>query len=515
MRNLSWLVATTLFGISTLSLQQRPNPLPPNQRGGQIAVPRPGPQNPPQNPPPSSGSAQNVLQASDITYLGAIRMPTRGVDTSFAYGGLTGRIVNGRLHFFLYGNTTGTPKDAVYEIEDPGSGYNKDYTQAPHATLVTNWGDVYQGKRVSWDDQGNMFAPQNLIPDGIYWNDNTQLLYWTYHDSYNVTHRPDWDLGATALNDPFTATSTAYGPWRPVARDADGNTFYGPWRCLYLFANPSDGTMMCGSGPMSGNSGSPWGPDAFGGQPWPTNTTPAGYGRLDLNLQSRYLEYYFMGNTNSPNYIDQAGKVHGQQRAFRRTNDLPVWETFIGALPLRANPALNGGIGSWSEMDGASGAVWLELTHKRGVLFSAFLVGSPVQDPSDCVNAAHEWYSNAGLNPPIGACSHGCAPPVGITGPVTTAAFPALIIYNPDQLRAVKNGMIQDYVPDPVAVINLEESYTIHTASITTVGAGKVIRGLYFDPVRKYLFVLAPMADETPGPYAVSALIHVFAISDF
>ena len=460
-------------------------------------------------------TARSVIGQSDITYLGAIRMPQSGVDTTYAYGGLTGRIVNGRVHFFIFGNNTSTPRDAVYEIEDPGGGYNTDYTQAPYATLVTNWGDIYHGKRTSWDASGNPINIQYVIPVGIYWNDNTQLLYWTYTDTYNVAHRPDWDLGATALGDPTAATSTAYGPWRPKVQDADGNTYYGPWRCAYLFSNPFDGSMMCGSGPQSGNAGSPWGPDAYSGSPWPTTTTPAGYGSPDLSLPNRFLEYYFMGNANSSNYIDPNGVVHGHLRSFRRTNELPVWEQYsAGTVPLRANPALNGGVGSWSEMDGAGGGAWLELTNKRGVLFPSFLVGSPVQNTSDCANAAHEWYSNAGVNPPNGACTHGCAPPVGVTGPVTTAGFPALIIMDPDQLLAVRNGTIPDYSPNARAVIDLAQAYNIRTATLSTIGAGKTIRGLYFDPVRKYIFVLAPMADDTRGPYAPSALIHVFAIND-
>ena len=65
-----------------------------------------------------------MLQASDFTYLGAIRMPESGVDTTYSYGGLTGRIVNGRVHLFVYGNTVSldpTLKDWVYEIEEPGA----------------------------------------------------------------------------------------------------------------------------------------------------------------------------------------------------------------------------------------------------------------------------------------------------------------------------------------------------------------------------------------------------------
>jgi len=500
-----WLVSILIaVGAATTMAQGTANP--------SAFLPR-FPTPPPVAPPPiGTPGAKPVIQASDITYVGAIRMP-ESVDTMYAYGGISGRIVNGHVRFFLYGNTTKTPKDAVYEIEDPGSGYNTDYRQAPRAKLITNWGDVYHGKRISFDNAGNpLNLDATLIPIGLHWNESTQLLYWTYGDAYNVSHRPDWDLGATVLNDPTTASSTAYGPWRPVARDGDGNSFYGPWRCVYLFANPFDGSMMCGSGPQSGNSGSPFGPDAYGGAAWPTSATPAGPRAADISLPQRYLEYYFMGG-GSGNYIDQNGAVHGKLRSFRRTNNLPVWENFPNNQPLRVNPALNGGVGSWSEVDGASGAVWLELTNKRGVLFSAFLVGSPVQNPSDCVNAAHEWYSNAGVNPPIGACSHGCAPPVQVTGPVTTAAFPALIIMDPDQLMAVRNGTIPDYSPDARAVIDLEQAYNIRTVDILTIGHGKTVRGMYFDPVRKYLFVVAPMADNT-GPFPASALIHVFAIRD-
>ncbi len=459
-------------------------------------------------------TAKTVFDASDITYLGAVRMPATGVDTSYAYGGLAGRIVNGHVRLFLYGNNVAAPKDAVYEIEEPGSGYDPNYAQAPRASLVTAWGDVYHGKRQSWDSNGAAVNLQYVYPDGLYWNEATQLLYWTYYDAYNVTHRPDWGLGATALTDPSNGASTAYGPWRTTVRDGDGTSYYGPWRCRYLWANPSDGSMMCGSTLMSGNSLSPWGPDAYGGHAWPTATTPGGYGTPDVSLPNRYLEHYFMGSTNSSNYVDSNGIVHGHLRAFRRTNSLPVWEDPASTAPaLRANPGLNGGVSSWTDLDTVSAATWLELTNKRGVIFASTLVGSPTQNTSDCTNAAHEWYSNSGVHPPNGACSHGCAPPVAITGPVTTAAFPALIVYDPDQLLAIRNGSLADYSADPRSVIDLDQAYHIKTAAITTVGAGKTIRGMYFDPIRKYLFVLAAQADDsTPGIF--QSLIHVFAIRD-
>ena len=48
--------------------------------------------------------------------------------------------------------------------------------------------------------------------------------------------------------------------------------------------------------------------------------------------------------------------------------------------------------------------------------------------------------------------------------------------------------------------MDLKQAYHIRTAPISIVGAGKAIRGPYFDPVRKYLFVLAAQADDSrPG----------------
>ena len=91
--------------------------------------------------------------------------------------------------------------------------------------------------------------------------------------------------------------------------------------------------------------------------------------------------------------------------------------------------------------------------------------------------------------PRFGACTHGCAP-AGPTGPATTAAFPAFTIYDPDDLLAVRNGSKVDYTVEPRSVIDLERTFGIKTAPLTFPGAGKYIRGFYFDPVRKYLFVL-------------------------
>lgn len=70
--------------------------------------------------PPGGGGGGTILSASDIEYLGAIRMPTgvhtgfpAGANTTFAYGGMTGRQVGGETHLFVYGSNLGGAIDGI------------------------------------------------------------------------------------------------------------------------------------------------------------------------------------------------------------------------------------------------------------------------------------------------------------------------------------------------------------------------------------------------------------------
>lgn len=456
--------------------------------------------------------SQRILVAGDFTYLGCFRMPA-GVDTTFASGNLAGRIVNGKVNLFVYGNNP-TGHDPIYEITDPGSGYSRDYHTAPYASLYANWGTgAYGDKRVSFDSAGHPFTLGYLVPGNLYWNDATQLLYWTYRDAYNVSGSPDWGLGATQLIDPVAGTSFASGPWRFEATTSDGATFYGPWRAINLWTNPLDQSLLCGgSCGESGNASCPWGPDMYGGINWPTAATPSGYGNPDLVLTTRYLEHYFMGNQFAPNHINVDGSVTGALRSCRRRVELALWEPNQAQGLLTVNAALNGGVGSWHETDSTSGAIWLSLTHVRGVIFSGVNAGALSQLTTDPL-AGHEWYSNAGVNPPVGACSHGFPPPIAITGPVMTAAFPAWHIYNPDDLVAVMNTDL-DYTPEPTSVIDVRATYGVQVASVLTTGANCALDGFYFDPIRKYLFCVSRQVDDSSGPYAIGSIIHVFAVND-
>src|SRR5262249_23578323 len=144
----------------------------------------------------------------------------------------------------------------------------------------------------SWDN-GTPINLQYLYPGGLYWNDSTQLLYWTYFDAYNNVQRPDFNLGATSLDDPTSATTRAFGPWRTRVLDGDGKTWYGASRIAGLTSTP-DGKMG-GFGAYFVTVAAPWGPQLFAGADWPTQATSAGLGSPDIVVPNRYVNYYFMG----------------------------------------------------------------------------------------------------------------------------------------------------------------------------------------------------------------------------
>jgi hypothetical protein len=399
----------------------------------------------------------------------------------------------------------------VYELGDPGS-YSTDYLNSPRMSLVTAWPDIYNGRRVTWRD-GRLTAPmQYLIPAGLYWHESNQLLYWGYYDAYNgSTNYPDWSMGATRLDDPSTGATTSFGPWRTLAVDGDGTKWYGPARGASMIAGP-DGSMG-GFGAGYGALEDPWGPQFYAGAPWPTAATPGGQSAPDIVFRDRYLEHYYMGGSG-PNGFNSDGSVRGAIRSFRypSTPSRPYLYEGIDSPVQNANPAMTGGICTWTILNGLGGAIWLELTNKHGVVFANSIIGSADTNAAH-VTAAHLWYQNNGVG--HATCTHGFGFPdtPAITGPVSTAGFPAFIIYDPVDLRAVKAGTKVDYSVNPTSWVDLQSTYGIRTPPMTEVGCGRNIRGFYFDGSRNYLFVLSAQADNSvPGVNA--ALIHVFAITD-
>jgi hypothetical protein len=425
-------------------------------------------------------SNKRVLGPSDFTYLGAMRVPAEGVDMVFNYGSLTGRKVGGQVRLLMLGSRNSG--DHLYEFGDAGS-YHSDPNQAPRMTLARNWGDIYGSHRRSWSPDGTVrdFTVSRAM-GSLYFNPETDLVYWTFVDTYNTTGQEDWCLGATRLD---SAGPIPYGPWRPA-----GEGKKGPWRCIRLAQHPQTGAMLCGSGVMSGNHSSPWGPDLWAG-PYPSASTPAGYGAPDIPLQ-KYVTYYPMFSN-----IDREGRFTGPLKAFRRGDY--VFEPIVGdATYPQIDPAKNGGVGSWSEADGLGGNVWIDLPDAHGVIFTGRFA------------AGHIWYRNEAQG--NDKCTHGLSSPVGITGGVSTAGYPIMIIYDPADLDAVRAGRKVDYTTDAMHVINMEARFGVATAPITEVGSANLLGGAYFDRETRKLYVSAPQADRTIAGLT-NPLVHVFRVA--
>jgi hypothetical protein len=425
-------------------------------------------------------SNKRLLTGNDIQYLGAMRFPA-GANVDFSYGSMTGRNVNGQVRLLMLGSIT--KGDPLYEFADTGV-YNVNPAQAPRASLVRSWGDIYGNLRRTWYPTGVEKLNFPRYMGSLQWVESRQLLYWTYYDTYNTTGDEDWCLGATRL-DP--SGPVAFGPWRPAGNSGKK----GPWKCVRISEHPVTGELLCGSIVMSGNHSSPWGPNLWAGQ-WPTETTPAGFGAPDIQVQ-KYLTYPAMiGSVN----ID--GSWNGTVKSARRPGDYFFEPINGGGILTEIDPRKNGGIGSWTQMDTLGGAKWIDLPDVHGVLFMGKL------------GAGHVWYRNAGVGNDL--CTHGVASPVQITGPVSTDAYPFAMIYDPADLNAVRTGAKTDYTVNATQTINLQSAYGIQTSRITHIGSAKFVGDSYFDPTTRKLYVCAPEADDTTAGI-FTPLVHVFKIA--
>lgn len=334
---------------------------------------------------PPTPPAGNVLSPSKISYLGCLRMPV-GVDTTFAYGGMSGRIVSGQTHLFVYGNPVQSAPPDVYEIDVTGLTPDPTPASAPRATLINNWGDIYHGKRLAWD--GATLSPLvglTGINHGLYWHEGLQQLFWGY--DYNYTNNALWTIGFSTLDN--SGASTAYGPFRFRATTGDGQTRDGN-RCQVLTAHPTTGKMIAAGIAKSGAAVLPWGPNNYGGNDFPTPSSPSGLSSL-IAQTYRYLDYYF------PSTITFDGNWTGNLKSFRYPQAITYpYEYFAASLTdNRIDPLKNSGRGTWSSVDGVTSLWWFEGVNQRGVVWTATLMGSAIAAPTD-PNATHEYYNNDG-----------------------------------------------------------------------------------------------------------------------
>jgi hypothetical protein len=87
-----------------------------------------------------------------------------------------------------------------------------------------------------------------------------------------------------------------------------------------------------------------------------------------------------MGDPGTANYFNQDGTVHGFIRSFRYPTsynymDEPRTHTADGTRRLSADPAQNGGVNTFNEIDRIQGAMYFRGTNRQGVIFATNLLG--------------------------------------------------------------------------------------------------------------------------------------------
>jgi hypothetical protein len=158
---------------------------------------------PPVRNVPKDPAERAVLGQADFEYLGAFALPQRacGRSTNFAETGLALRRVDGKLRVL-----TGSHRyagDPIYEVEFPGWGTKQGAW--PQAKIVREWGlEVFGNKRKS----SNVGA---LWTHGLYYEEATSRLYFSFANAYNIPPVNDPSLGYAVL-DP--EGPQAFGPWK-------------------------------------------------------------------------------------------------------------------------------------------------------------------------------------------------------------------------------------------------------------------------------------------------------------
>ena len=145
-----------------------------------------------------------VLTPGDLQYQGLFKLPIddpTGARTRFGYslGAMAIRRVAGELRIFITGSN-GTAgggdynrfSDAVYEVAYPGVGSIDD---APRASFVRNWGDIYGGRRLLRDTNQSPMTRGLLYDQGRLW--------WGYGSQYFTGFDPEINSNPAAHPDVY------------------------------------------------------------------------------------------------------------------------------------------------------------------------------------------------------------------------------------------------------------------------------------------------------------------------
>lgn len=453
---------------------------------------------------------QNLLAPSDFRYLGSVGLPLGDgqiIRFGFSTGSLAGRVVGGETHLFAtmaqQGAGGAANADQVVEVRYNGIG--------SRTTVVTNWGDVTKGKRVT--GHGNA-APIR----GLLWDTVSNQLFWAYGDNYNAGSA-SWDpsIGTSILAGSNNSGVTAYGPWRTAQLSQRTRG--------YLYALPSaiqtalGGKRIASGAPItSGNQTSPFGAFATAWTP-PTNATPADTVANTRPAISPCTDLIYTDIVNRQARTadcDQCGWTHYGES--NRSGNQPQNNPTQNGSGCTVNGDLCGVTlraigGVFNTLDQFTAATWIDGPSKQGVVYIGQL----------CKTMSGQTYAGNGRNhvtygptqgPGIHLCPHGqngiryC----GSTGDSTQTMLSAFYIYNPADLLRVANG-----TKTAVSVTPVTDCYDMSLISHNGAAFPQIASGLYayggcwFEPVSKLLFVTQCGAEAWANEG--QPIVHVFSVN--
>jgi hypothetical protein len=296
---------------------------------------------------------KGVLTANDFTYIGSFKMPVmvNGVDHQYGLG-LTHRYVNGELHFLA-------DTASVYEVVP--AALVMDPKSAGTARAVRSWGDV-----AGTDSYGRTF--------GIYWDDQSQKLFWANGNEYNTTAPYNPSIGYCTLDD-STGVLTRRGIWQMNGRSCK-MTMGGVTAIPKWFADAYTNKRRLGAG--------------FGGYFSIANTGPVSMGpaltAFDPAEMNSVPSRSAIANTPIIGYPFNGSAYSSPDRCHR---DVDVINEYDGWDP-------RNGVGYWTWSDMVyQGGVWIDTPKKSGLLFCPVLGNGRVYYYNSNINSdrsSHAWF---------------------------------------------------------------------------------------------------------------------------
>ncbi len=474
---------------------------------------------------PAQGGSGNLLTAADFTLLTALRVPTGGtaIDTAGATGSIGGRVVGGEMHLFMWGTEGGTDPPSVQEVNATTcvgdtpclSSATLTIGSAPRMKHVTTWGDISNGKRQSWFENGDEedLTGHNAHQAALLWDESQGILFSSYLVGY--TGQNAYTLIGTTLDNPTGPVTTTYGPWRLNAVDQDASFTWKGGRSHYLSKHPTTGKLLTGGSSKSGNAAIPWGPSMFAFN-FPTTSSPGGEDSTAFTSLGEYWNFYTVGTTYGDTPAPNTGAATGTIKQFQYTANpaltYPAELDWGNSMTVtKVTPSTNGGVGTWSdEESGINGFVWIDGTNKDGVLFIGTIAActGTSTDCADRATTSHEFYRSVGQN--HDQCSHGCDLYLPVTGPGSTCKTPVFIIADPAKLDEIYANTRTDYTYHGEEIIDLTAGYGMTTAPMGELQARNVAGAVYWAD-QHLLYVNTNMADVAGGYQTV---VWVFSVND-